>query len=60
MDIKDEHFLRCLFISSDMQKKEKLLLLVYDNLYETRDYLIQTYTAVDKNNYLTFGRSPNK
>lgn len=34
--------------------KEKLLLLVYDNLYETRDYLIQTYTAVDKNNYLTF------
>lgn len=39
--------------------KEKLLLLVYDNLYETRD-LIQTYTAVDKNNYLTFGRSPNK
>lgn len=40
--------------------KEKLLLLVYDNLYETRDYLIQTYTAIDKNNYLTFGRSPNK
>lgn len=40
--------------------KEKLLLLVYDNLYETRDYLIQRYTAVDKNNYLTFGRSPNK